>query len=695
MEPEVNRFIKDAPLLLYACHEWGHHAAVGFDPAVDESIKQFLSSGFPVEFWVGILQARLSSSGSKYDRGDEWQQEATYVKRGISRLHIAAIYGIKPLAERCVSDQTTEANPRDLDLVTPLMAAAGLGRGEVFDLLLARCCDADANATDANGFTALVHAVKGSHLELVQKLLNSPIAVDVNKGSPLTFTVNHLGPKQNRRILTLLLEQPHLNPNQWDQHHEEKRPPWYHIATGWHFDNLASLLAKPGFDPWQWGSPADHLMDFRGYLRSSCYSAEWSISQCDAFAMVRLLDSDARFPMEQHMALELLWPAVYYAFTDILPDMNGDLDWMWLIDRDDILRNGFKQLFTEHGISLDFVDSSGCGFLHYLAYEGHDEYIKFLLNRGVDADRADNNGQTPLFQAVEQGHESTVRLLLEAGATPSTNDADGWTVLHSAAWGGNKSIVEMLIGRGAKANVTNNRKESVLHAATRSKKGFEVIPLLLGHGADLNVTDIFGASALDEAVRAGCEPTCRALLESGASLTASQFSIHLLSSAAVTFNAGVNKLLLSYMDANDEAAQTIYGISVLDFLSQYPEEIASGMGYMQSNNMPTYKPTPAPARRQRLLKNFLTRLQVSLDGGKHIQEMLLVQWRTGFQLMLLGDDDAALVLLEQTADERTRRGKVYFHDSYCRNCYTRNPDQGVLLKCRTCPPRIALRKVSS
>jgi ankyrin repeat protein len=405
-------------------------------------------------------------------------------------------------------------------------------------------------------------------------------------------------------------------------------------------------------------------------------------NQCDAFAMVLLLDSDTRFPMGSRMALKFLWPAVYYAFTNAVPQ-KSKLDWMCLYDDSGSLKKAWKQLFTERGISFDFVDSKGCGFLHYLASEGHDGYIKFLLSRGADVDGADSEGETPLFQAVEGKHESTVRILLEAGASPSTSNVDGWTVLHSAAWIGNESIVEMLLGRGAKANVANNLKETVLHAAVRSEKGVDVIPLLLSHGADLNATDIYGASALDEAVRAEREPACKALLESGASLTTSPWSIHLLSVAAVTLNAGVNKLLLSYMDANDETAQTIYGTSVLDFLYPYPEEIVTKMGYIHPNNMSTYKPTPAPVKRQRLLKNFLTRLHASIDGGKDPQKRLL--YRAGFQLMLLGDDDAALVLQEQSTDERTRRGKVYFHDNCCDSCYTREPDQGILFKCRTCP----------
>jgi hypothetical protein len=58
-------------------------------------------------------------------------------------------------------------------------------------------------------------------------------------------------------------------------------------------------------------------------------------------------------------------------------------------------------------------------------------------------------GQTPLWQAAENGHEAFVRLLLDKGASIDAKDSDGWTPLSRAAGNGHEAVVRLLLDKGA------------------------------------------------------------------------------------------------------------------------------------------------------------------------------------------------------------------------------------------------------
>jgi hypothetical protein len=105
------------------------------------------------------------------------------------------------------------AEARKLDL-SPLMVAASRGAIPVFDLLFAQYSDTEINATDNDGFTTLVHAVNGSKLEVVKRILGSGRRIDINLVLPLFWAAQPFSTDERFAISKLPLEQPGVNPHQ-------------------------------------------------------------------------------------------------------------------------------------------------------------------------------------------------------------------------------------------------------------------------------------------------------------------------------------------------------------------------------------------------------------------------------------------------------------------------------------------------
>ena len=78
------------------------------------------------------------------------------------------------------------------------------------------------------------------------------------------------------------------------------------------------------------------------------------------------------------------------------------------------------------------VDSWGHTPLHYVAWRGHVDAIKLLLENGADPNVRDVNGWTPLHYAAKYCRLEEAILLLDWGADPNARDDSGKTPLHYA-----------------------------------------------------------------------------------------------------------------------------------------------------------------------------------------------------------------------------------------------------------------------
>jgi ankyrin repeat protein len=188
----------------------------------------------------------------------------------------------------------------------------------------------------------------------------------------------------------------------------------------------------------------------------------------------------------------------------------------------------------------------------------------------VDAD--DEHGWRPIFHAGLWRREAIVRLLIEAGADLAAHD--GYVMHYAGEVPNNKTIVALLVQYGAMdAHVRPpndlsrqflaavflddvGRARSLLRfhphlATTRDGRGdrpifhaarngdTEIVRLLIQHGADVNAANDFGHTVLYCAGGHGHVETLRLLLEAG---------------------------------ADRDAKFTDKGITLLEWLAQYPDD---------------------------------------------------------------------------------------------------------------------------
>src|SRR5579875_1212003 len=88
------------------------------------------------------------------------------------------------------------------------------------------------------------------------------------------------------------------------------------------------------------------------------------------------------------------------------------------------------------GTLLEARNPDGWSPLHLVAFFGHTELAKGLLNRGANVDGRSGNAlqNTPLHAAAAGGSIDVMRLLLENGADVNARQQPGgWTALHTAS----------------------------------------------------------------------------------------------------------------------------------------------------------------------------------------------------------------------------------------------------------------------
>ncbi len=96
------------------------------------------------------------------------------------------------------------------------------------------------------------------------------------------------------------------------------------------------------------------------------------------------------------------------------------------------------------------INAPGWQPLHYAAFNGHAESVRYLLGKKAPANDRAPNEQTALMLAAKNGHPEVVRLLVEAGADLNLVDREGRTALVIARQAGNAEIADYLASKGAR-----------------------------------------------------------------------------------------------------------------------------------------------------------------------------------------------------------------------------------------------------
>jgi ankyrin repeat protein len=213
------------------------------------------------------------------------------------------------------------------------------------------------------------------------------------------------------------------------------------------------------------------------------------------------------------------------------------------------------------GIDVNGKDSRGLTLLHVASLSGHEELVRFLINRGADVSAKADGGQkaTPLHMAAAMGHKGVVEILLARGADINVQ-RHGQAPLSLAVVTGNKDMVEFLLSNQAEvtASVLGTAKKSgrkeLLDTLLANKDSADILLLkaaeegnqefvrsALDHGADINVKDSFGLTPLHHAAANGNEEMVGVLLEHSAAVdvedNAGRRPLHYAAGASTTLTA--------------------------------------------------------------------------------------------------------------------------------------------------------------
>jgi len=95
------------------------------------------------------------------------------------------------------------------------------------------------------------------------------------------------------------------------------------------------------------------------------------------------------------------------------------------------------------------VRQEGWTPLHYAAFEGRAEMIRYLLDQGADKDAIAPNGYSALMLAARGGHLQASRVLLHEDADFRIMSPDGATALRIASLRNDMALAELLKRAGA------------------------------------------------------------------------------------------------------------------------------------------------------------------------------------------------------------------------------------------------------
>jgi ankyrin repeat protein len=168
------------------------------------------------------------------------------------------------------------------------------------------------------------------------------------------------------------------------------------------------------------------------------------------------------------------------------------------------------------GANVNAVDKQGNGTFHYiirkhLSQETQETIISRLCQAGGDINRANHDGEAPVhltkikiskafyFNNIEiPRQESLFEVLVAAGADLASADAGSsrkslftWIGKSISRSNGNDlpDICKVLLRCGASLHVTDDRGRTLLHDAVNRLFGKTVIPFLLDQGVDPNAAD--------------------------------------------------------------------------------------------------------------------------------------------------------------------------------------------------------------
>ena len=137
-------------------------------------------------------------------------------------------------------------------------------------------------------------------------------------------------------------------------------------------------------------------------------------------------------------------------------------------------------LLLDHGADVDVRNKNGETPLLRASWAGQREAGWYLIDRGADINAPDERNFTPVFVAFK-GHVESARMLLELGAVIDIRNRYGETPLHQALRWEEIELVRLFLEHGADPNLANRYGETPFEMALRFEEP-EIVELLSEYG---------------------------------------------------------------------------------------------------------------------------------------------------------------------------------------------------------------------
>ncbi|CZR47521.1 uncharacterized protein FPRO_13188 [Fusarium proliferatum ET1] len=540
------------------------------------------------------------------------------VKGMSSPLHIA-VAAQNLLGCELLLDAGCQVNAEDKDGSTALSIAADLNDLDMVECLVSH--GADSSKPDYE--TPLHIAVDWGNLEMVEIILSSRFFSDIDAKGEKEYTALGIAATTGRLGIVSMLLDHGADPNIRNGQHNSSAP--LHLAANKGHRGIVIELLKRGADPYPETtkeSSAFHAACIGGWLDvietflevvddvSELVNFEWgwagtplkaaaSGGRLDA---VKLLLSKGADPNKQLQSKINRGQTVIHAAAE-----GGNTQVLEVI------------LDAVDDSSLEIRDRAQRTPLWYACVEGHEDMVKYLLERGASTDVIFDDGENIIPTIVSGGSEKNLKLVLEKNPSLDTDCilADGETPLFKAVYSGYGKIVSILLERGADVNRRSKYGNVPVFGAITNRQN-ETLRILLEHESiDLTQRDSFDRTALQIAQQSGTR----------------LMPVMVLGSAK---DSDVERILTENRD--------MYGLNAYDLTR--PE----------ANNPVPFDRCVEGVRRdaQSLLDDF---------------DLYGVRWeRLGKFLLQLGSYSFAQVALQRSARAVETNPLVLKHDNYCDMC---------------------------
>ncbi|XP_067043687.1 transient receptor potential cation channel subfamily A member 1-like isoform X3 [Acropora muricata] len=344
---------------------------------------------------------------------------------------------------------------------------------------------AACNELDKDGLAPLHHAARGSHLQIIDCLLNAGADIDIVASSQAGFMT------------------PLICASKFDAH------------------EACRLLIQRGAEVFSRcciGQSPLHYAARKGNLRAI------EVLLSEGKVPVNLEDNDKATPLHTAALVgqtQVIQKLIYNGGDLSLRDNDGFTPFH-LAAREGHLQ-AFKDMLNNAkkvGLSLSTLlnspDNYGEVCLHMAVKNGHTEIVELCLDSGADMSKAQADYSTPIHLACCQGNLDITKMLVKRGAKIECEDGNGLTPLLRASLEGHVPIIEYLLEQGAQLYPTTETctPSPIMCAVKRSQHA--AVKYFLARGFPLDkYTDAKWRTPLHVAVACADLQTVDLLLERG------------------------------------------------------------------------------------------------------------------------------------------------------------------------------------